>query len=169
MGSKSFHKKPDVFNTMQNRIRTTMYFRGIILSPRFAICQGIHTGKRLRAPRGSGGCGFFARRDGECFVQNAVVGPYLGVLRAGVDGVLEDLCAAVGVEGPAYAPDQLLRLAGEHRSRDDEERPGSLGRIFYRWIEDLRHGAYSTLRVAVRMVYFASAGSGRACGVPSCT
>src|SRR5215208_375038 len=61
--------------------------------------------------RGSGGCGFFARRNGECFVQNAVVGPYLGVLRAGVDGVLEDLCAAVGVEGPTYAPDQLLRLA----------------------------------------------------------
>jgi len=31
-------------------------------------------------------------------VRDAVVGPYLGVLRAGVDGVLEDLCAAVGVE-----------------------------------------------------------------------
>src|SRR5215213_7481891 len=168
MGSKSFHKKPDVFNTMQNRIRATMYFRGIILSPRFAICQGIHTGKRPRAPRGSGGCGFFARRNGECFVQNAVVGPYLGVLRAGVDGVLEDLCAAVGVEGPTYAPDQLLRLAREHRACDNDEGPGSLGRIFYRGIEDLRHSAYSTLRVAVNRVYFVSAGSVWACGVPSC-
>ena len=102
-------------------------------------------------------------------VWDAVVGPYLGVFRAGVDGVLEDLCAAVSVEGPAYAPDQLLRLAGEHRSRNDDERPGSLGRRVYRWIEDLRHGAYSTLRVAVHRVCFASAGSVWACGVPSCT
>jgi hypothetical protein len=48
---------------------------------------------------------------GECFVRDAVVGPYLGLLRAGVDGVLEDLCAAMSVESAAHALDQLLRLA----------------------------------------------------------
>src|SRR5215213_695573 len=111
----------------------------------------------------------FARRDSECFVRDAIVGPYLGDLRASVDGVLEDLCAAVGVEGPAYAPDQLFRLAGEHRSRDNDERSRSLGRGFYRWIEDLRHGAYSTRHAAVHRACFASAVSVWACGVPSYT
>ena len=79
------------------------------------------------------------------------MGAYLGSFRAGVDGVLEHLYAAAGVEGAADATDQLLRLAREHRARDDDEGPGPPGYGFWLWIEDLGHGPYSTYHARPHM------------------
>ena len=53
----------------------------------------------------------FAGGDRDGPVEGAAVGADLGVLRADVEGVLEDLDALAGVEGAPEAPDQLLRLA----------------------------------------------------------
>ena len=75
------------------------------------VRPGLDGGEELGARRDGGGGGSGAR------VRADLLG-----LRAGLQGMLEDLNALSGVEGAADSADQLLRLPREHRTHDDGQR-----------------------------------------------